>query len=49
VSDAHIGFLVSCAPEGSMELGLLAPATDAPTALHLTAATTPGDCDATSS
>jgi len=48
VTDAHIGFLVSCAPEGSMELGLRSPASNDPTALRLTAETTPSACVRTS-
>jgi hypothetical protein len=49
VSDAHIGFLLTCVPQGFMELELLTPTTDTPTALALTAATTPSDCRSASS
>jgi hypothetical protein len=46
VADGHIGFEVTCLPEGAMELGLNSPVSGDRTALHLTAATTPSDCTA---
>jgi hypothetical protein len=44
VADGHVGFLVSCPPEGSIDLELIEQPSGDRTLLHLTAATTPGDC-----
>jgi len=43
VADAHIGFLVTCAPVGAMDLVLTAPASSAATTLPLTARTVADD------
>jgi TIR domain len=44
VADGHVGFAVSCPPDGSMDLELKAQPSGDRTPLRLTAATTPGDC-----
>ena len=44
VADGHVGFAVSCPPDGSMDLELRAQPSGDRTQLHLTAETTPGDC-----
>jgi hypothetical protein len=44
VADGHVGFLVSCPPEGSIDLELRSPPSGETTPLHLTTATAPGDC-----
>jgi hypothetical protein len=49
VADGHVGFVVTCRPEGSVDLVLNSPESGKKTTLHLTAATTPGDCLANSS
>jgi hypothetical protein len=44
VADGHVGFVVTCAPKGSIDLVLNSPASGARITLRLTAATTAGDC-----
>lgn len=44
VADALVGFEVSCAPVGSMDLALTSPVSDVRLSLHLTSADQPSDC-----
>jgi hypothetical protein len=44
VADGHVGFLVSCPPEGPIDLEVRSPPSGEKTPLHLTTATAPGDC-----